>query len=198
MVYIFFCVSGALGTLNLNFTVPKRQGAMANTRRLEVDVSLLTESLRDYPGTVIVVGNAWPLHYNLDSLRQAFSALGQRVVNVVSTLADRQEEAILDFMSNRSEPYIILAPESEFSELTDSRRVDIDIERGFDEVASSALVAHLRAIGVPAISPLSYDDMLRATVKGHALRRAMRLLSRMHASEDVQFQRRLRSILGEG
>ncbi len=46
--------------------------------------------------------------------------------------------------------------------------------------------------------PLSYNDMLRATVSGHALRRTEQMLSRVHASEDVQFQSRLRSILGEG
>lgn len=198
MVYVFFCVSGALGPLNLNFTVPKRNGAMANLRPLVADVSLLTEVLRDYPGAVIIAGNAWPFHYSLDSLRHAFSALGQRVVNFVSTLSDTQEEAIFDFMSNRAEPYVILASrESEFSELTDSRRVDVDMERGFDQAARAALLAQLRAIGEPAIRALSYDDMLRATVSGHALRRAKRMLSRMHAREDIQFQYRLRTIVGE-
>ncbi|MGF6635369.1 hypothetical protein [Paraburkholderia sp. MM6662-R1] len=198
MVYVFFCVSGALGPLNLNFTVPQRHGRTAKMRRLEVDVSHLTEFLRDFPGVVVVAGNAWPFHHSLDSLRQAFAALGQRIVNFVSTLSDRQEEGIFDFMSNRSEAFVILASkESEFSELTDSQRVDIDIERGFDHAARSALLAQLREIGEPAIRPLSYDDMLRATVSGHALRRAKRMLSRMHASEDVQFQRSLRTIVGE-
>ncbi|WP_051481605.1 hypothetical protein [Paraburkholderia nodosa] len=199
MVYLFFCVSGALGPLNLNFSVPKRKGAMANMRRLEPDVYFLTETLGDYPGVVIVVGNAWPFHYSLDSLRQAFSTLGRRVTNFVSTLADRQEEAILDFMKSRTEPYVVVASkEAEFSELTDARRVDVDMQLGFNESAQSALVAHLRAIGEPAIRELAFDDMLRATVSGHALRRASRMLSLVHAMDDVEFQWRLRSILGEG
>ena len=198
MVYVFFCVSGALGPLNLNFSVPKRHSETAVMRRLEPDILLLTETLRDYPGAVVVAGNAWPFHYSLDSLRDAFSTLGRRVANFVSTLADRQEEAIFDFMSDRTEPYVVLAStEAEFSKLTDSRRVDIDIERGFDQDARSALLAQLRAIGEPAIRPLSYDDMLRATVSGHALRRAKRTFSRMHAGEDIRFQNRLRTIVGE-
>ncbi|MEX3999797.1 hypothetical protein AB4Y38_12960 [Paraburkholderia sp. EG285A] len=198
MVYVFFCVSGALDTLNLNFSVPKCHGGMANMRRLESDVSLLRETLRDYPGVVIVAGSAWPFHYSLDSLRQAFSELGQRVVNFISTLADRQEEAIFDFISYRSEPYVILASkEAEFSKLTDSRRVDVDMQLGFNESTQSALVAHLRTIGEPAIRPLSYDDMLRATVSGQALRRAKRMLSRMNAREDIQFQHSLRTIVGQ-
>lgn len=198
VVYVFFCVSGALGTLNLNFSVPKHHDEMANMRPLEPDVVLLSETLRDYPGVVIVAGNAWPFHHSLDSLREAFSPLGQRVVNVVSTLSDRQEEAILDFMANRSEPHVILASRaSEFTELTVSRRVDIDNKLGIDEFARSALMARLAAIGEPATRPLSCDDMLRATVTCHALRRATRLLSRMHASEDVQFQQSLRAIVGE-
>lgn len=198
MVYVFFCVNGTLSTLNLNFSVPKRSGATAQMRPLEVDVSLVTETLRAYPGAVLVPGNSWPFHYSLDSLQDAFSALGHRVVNFVSTLADKQEEAIFDFMLNRSEPYIILASdEAEFSRRTAMRRVHVDIEFGFNKSTQSTLVAHLRAIGEPALQPLSYDDMLRATVSGHALRRAHRLRSRMHASEDVDFQRSLRSILGE-
>lgn len=172
---------------------------MAKMRRLESDVSLLTETLCDYPGVAIVVGNAWPFHYSLDSLRQAFSTLGRRVTNFVSTMAYRQEEAILDFMNGRTEPYVVVAStESEFSKLTNARRVDVDMHLGFNDSAQSALVGQLRAIGEPAIRELAFDDMLRATVSGHALRRASRMLSLVHATDDVEFQWRLRSILGEG
>lgn len=196
MVYVFFCVSGALGTLNLNLSVSKRHGAEANVRLLDRDVALLTKTLRAFAGVVVVAGNSWPFYYDLESIRQAFSELGSRVVNVVKTLADKQEEAVLDFMSNRSEPFIVLAsPEFEFSALTESRRVDIDTRFGFDEAACSALLAQLRAVGEPAIRALSYDDMLRATVSGYALRRAKRMLSCTHAREDVQFQHSLRTIV---
>ncbi|MGF6370881.1 hypothetical protein OKW40_003631 [Paraburkholderia sp. RAU6.4a] len=199
MVYVFFCVSGALGPLNLNICVSKSQGTMANLRQLDRDVALLTKTLRAYPGAVIVAGNSWPFYYDFESIRQAFSELGSRVVNAVKTLADRQEEAVLGFMSNRAEPFVVLAsPEFEFSNLTESRRVDVDTRFGFDEAARSALLAQMRDVGEPAIRPLSYDDMLRATVSGLALRRTKRMLSRLHASEDVQFQQSLRSILGEG
>jgi hypothetical protein len=198
MVYVFFCVSGALGTLNLNLSVSKRHGDEAGVRLLDRDVALLTKTLRAFAGVVVVAGNSWPFYYDLESIRQAFSELGARVVNVVKTLADKQEEAVLDFMSNRSEPFIALASsEFEFSALTEPRRVDIDTRIGFDEAACSALLAQLRAIGEPAIRPLSYDEMLRATVSGHDLRRAKRMFSRMHASEDVQLQERLRGIIGE-
>ncbi|MGF6634157.1 hypothetical protein OKW38_002841 [Paraburkholderia sp. MM5496-R1] len=171
---------------------------MANMRSLEPDVLLLTETVRDYPGVVIVAGNAWPFHYSLDSLRQAFSILGRRVTNFVSTLADRQEEAIFDFMKDRAEPYVVIASkETEFSEPTDFQRVDFDMQLGFNESAQSALVSHLRAIGEPAIRELSYDDMLRATVSGHALRRARRMFSLMHAREDTLFQQSLHALVGK-
>jgi len=62
MVYLFFCVSGALDPLNLNFSVLKRQSATANMRRLEADVWPLTETLCGCPGAGIVVGNTWPFH----------------------------------------------------------------------------------------------------------------------------------------
>jgi hypothetical protein len=198
MVYVFFCVSGALGPLNLNITVPHRHGAKESVRRLDRDIARLTRTLRAYPGAVMVAGNGWPFYYDLESIRLAFEELGPRVINGVKTLADKQEQAVLDFMSNRSEPFVVLAsPEFEFSDLTQSRRIDIDTVSGFDEDAHSTLTTRLREIGEPAIRPLSYDDMLRATVSGHALRRAKRMLSRVHANEDVQFQRSLRAILGQ-
>lgn len=198
MVYIFFCVSGALGPLNVNITVPHRHGVKASVRPLDRDVALLTRTLCAYPGAVVVAGNSWPFYYDLESIRQAFSELGPRVVNAVKTLADKQEEAVLDFMSNRTEPFVVLAsPEFEFSDLTKSRRVDVDTRFGFDEAARSALLAQLRDIEEPAIRPLSYDDMLRATVTGHVLRRAKQMLSRMHAREDTLFQTSLRALVGK-
>ncbi|MEX3967219.1 hypothetical protein AB4Y42_34175 [Paraburkholderia sp. EG286B] len=198
MVYVFFCVSGAIGPLNLDFSLPKREGAMANMRRLESDVLLLAETLLNYSGVVIVVGNAWPFHYSLDSLRQAFATLGQRVVNFVNTLSDTQEEAILDFMKNRSDSFVILASsEFEFSDITSSRRVSINPEVGFDEAARRALAKQLQEFGELATRPLSDDEMLRATVGAYALRRARQLISPMRARNDRQFQRRLRSLVGE-
>lgn len=198
VVYVFFYVSGTLGPLSLNSTVPMREGAQVSIRPLEGDVSRLTKTLGDYPGAVIVAGNPWSLHFDLEAIQLAFSRLGGRVVNMVNALADRQEQAVADFMLNRSDPYIILAsPEFEFSAFTESRRIDIDSKVGFGEAACCALIAHLCSIGEPATRPLSYDDMLRATATGHALRRANRMLSRMHASEDVDFQRILRAVRGE-
>ncbi|WP_168664489.1 hypothetical protein [Paraburkholderia sp. SG-MS1] len=198
MVYVFFCMSGALGPLRPYCIVPKSHGEKANMRSLEGDVLRLEASLSDFPGAVIVAGNAWPLYYDLESIRQAFARLGSRVVNVVSTLADRKEEAVLDYMSNRSEPYVVLAsPEFEFSSRTDERRIDVDGQRGFDQDAQSALRARLRSIGDPAARPLTKDDILQATASALALRRASRILSRVRASEDSQFQRSLRALLGE-
>jgi hypothetical protein len=198
MVYVFFCVNGALGPLHLNLAVPELHGAKATIRPLDRDVALLTKTLRAYPGAVVVAGNSWPFYYDLESIRQAFSELGSRVVNAVKTLSDKQEEAVLDFMSNRSEPFVVLAsPEFDFTGLTELQQVDINVERGFDHAASSTLAANLKAIGEPATRPLSYDDMLRATVTGRALGRAKRMFSLVNAGEDVWFQQSLRAIVGE-
>jgi hypothetical protein len=101
-------------------------------------------------------------------------------------------------MENRTESFVILASsEFEFSDLTSSRRVNINSEVGFDEAARRALAKQLREFGELATRPLSYDEMLRATVGTYALRRARRFISPMRARNDMQFQRRLRSLVGK-
>ncbi|WP_429253974.1 hypothetical protein [Paraburkholderia sp. GAS334] len=174
-----------------------REGAPEATRELEVDALLLTRTLVPYPGAVIVVANDWPFYYDLEELRSS-REFGRRIVNVVRTLGSTKESAVLDFMSGRAEPFIVIAsPDFEFTQLTDSRRIDVGLEQGFDEEAQVSLLEHLRLLGEQATNPLSEDDMLRATVGSRDLRRARKYISPIRASGDVAFQHKLRSLIGK-
>ncbi|MFL9964653.1 hypothetical protein PQR02_27025 [Paraburkholderia sediminicola] len=196
MVYIFFCVSGVLGPMNRHPSLTTRENSPESCCSLERDVQLLGEALSAYPGAVIVVGNDWPLYYDLKTLRQADSGFGRRVLNVLNTIGSTKEQAVFDFMANRNEPFVILASQDfEFSHRTGSSRIDVDHERGFDDTARAALESHLRGFGAPATDALSDDDILRATVATAALRTARNFKFPLRANQDAAFQRRLAEML---
>lgn len=196
MVFIFFCVSGVLGPMSRHPSLTTRENAPEATRPLERDVQLLGKALSLYPGAVVVVGNDWPLYYDVKTLRQANSGFGRRVFNVLNTIGSTKEQAVFDFMANRDEPFVILASEDfEFTQRTASSRIDVDRERGFDETARAALELRLNGFGGYASDPLSNDDILRATVGIHALRKARDFKSPLRANEDVAFQRHLAEML---
>ncbi|SDC46682.1 hypothetical protein [Paraburkholderia lycopersici] len=198
MVYVFFCMNGELGPLRDYPSPTTREGCVPAKRHLAVDVSQLAETLAGYPGAVVVIGNSWPLYYDVKRMREACGELGMRIVNAVNTFGGTREQAVLDFMENRTESFVILASaEFEFSDLTSSRRVNVNPEAGIDEAVRRVLVKQLREFGALATRPVSDDEMLRATVAGHALRRAKRFISQMRARNDMQFQRRLRSLVGQ-
>lgn len=197
MVYVFFCVNGDLGQLRDYPSPTTREGWVPTSRDLAADVSRLEETLADYPGAVVVAGNSWPIYYDLKHLRDACGELGPRIVNAVNTFGGTREEAVLDFMENRADSFVILASsEFEFSDVTSSRRVDINPKVGFDKIARRDLVEQLREFGAFATRPVSDDEMLQATVSGHALRRAKRFILPMRARSDMRFQRKLRSLVG--
>jgi hypothetical protein len=198
VIYVFFCMSGELGPLRDYPSPTTREGWVPTARQLAVDISHLADALADYPGAVVVVGNGWPLYYDLKCIREVCGELGTRIVNALNTFGGTREQAVLDFMENRIESFVILASsEFEFSDLTSSRRVNTNPEVGLDEASRRALVKELHEFGEHATRPLSDDDMLRATVGTYALRRARRFISPMRARDDTQFQRRLRSLVGE-
>ncbi|MCG5077521.1 hypothetical protein [Paraburkholderia tagetis] len=198
MVYVFFCMNGELGPLRDYPSPTTREGWVPIARHLAVDISHLAKTLADYPGAVVVIGNGWPLYYDLKCIREVCGELGTRIVNAVNTFGGAREEAVLDFMENRTESFVILASsEFEFSDLTASRRVNINPEVGFDEAARRALAKQLHEFGELATCPLSDDEALRATVGAYALRRARRFISPMRARDDMQFQLRLRSLAGQ-
>jgi hypothetical protein len=197
VVYVFFCVGGVHGALLDKPSPMTRDEWVPTARSLTADISKLAETLGEYPGAVVVVGNAWPLYYDLSCIREVCGELGRRVVNVVSTLGHTLEEAVLDFMESRSEQFVILSStEFEFSDLTAAQRVNIDTNIGFDEMARIALVKQLQEFGQEGKRSLTEDDLLRAIIGGHALRRARRLISQIRAAEDLLFQRTLRSLVG--
>lgn len=182
MVFVFFCVSGTLGPVRRHPSLTTREGEPEAIRSLEADTLLLEKTLSAYPGAVIVVANDWPFYYDLENLRLACREFGRHVVNVVKTLGGTKEEAVLDFMSNRPEPFVVLAsPDFEFTQLTASRRIDVDRERGFDEAACATLSAHLHSLGDHSLSPLTDDDMLRAKVSRYATRRFRSYISNIRA-----------------
>jgi hypothetical protein len=198
MVYIFFCVSGVLGPMSRHPSLTTREKSPEATRALERDVHLLGKALSPYPGAVIVVGNDWPLYYDLKSLREAHHGFGWRVVNVLNTIGSTKEQAVFEFMANREEPFMILASlDFEFTHRTALSRIDVDPESGFDENACAALVVHLRGFGARATDALSDDDILRATVPTVSLRKARDFRSPLRANQDEAFQRRLAEMLSD-
>ncbi|WP_454808390.1 hypothetical protein [Paraburkholderia fungorum] len=198
MVFVFFCIGGVLGPMHPHASLTTRENVPEATRSLEADVSLLGRTLDAFPGVVVVVGNDWPFYYDIGLLRRECREFGRRVVNVVKTLGGSKEQAVLDFMYGRAEPFIVIAsPDFEFTELTASRRIDVDLEHGFDDEARAGLLEHLNTLGAYASNPLSEDDMLRATVGSRDLRRARKYISPIRASGDVAFQHKLRSLIGK-
>ncbi|WP_321943315.1 hypothetical protein [Paraburkholderia tropica] len=197
MVYILFCVSGALGKLCRHSPVTIREGEVAVTRSLERDALLLANTLKARPGAVVVVGNDWPFSYDLEMVRHESHPFGQRVVNMVNTIGSTKEEAVLDFMEGRREPFVILASgDYEFSELTVDQRVDVDHRSGLDEAACLQFEKKLQVVNEEIMRPLSDDEVLRAGASRSALRRARRYIAPLRAAEDLQFQRSLCSLMG--
>jgi len=196
MVFVFFCVGGVLPPMCRHPSLTMREGAPQATRTLEADALLLARTLAPYPGAVIVIANDWPYHYDLESLRSS-AEFGRSIVNVARTLGSTKESAVLDFMSGRAEPFIVIAsPHFEFTDLTDSSRIDVGLEQGFDEEARVSLLEHLNMLGEHATKQLSDDDMLRAVVASRDLRRARKYISLIRASDDAAFQHKLRSFIG--
>lgn len=197
MVFVFFCVSGVLGPMRRHPSLTTRESEPEVSRSLEADMALVARALNAYPGAVVVIGNDWPFYHDVSTLRAACGELGRRIVNVVRTLGGTKEAAVLDFMSGRAEPFVVIASvDFEFTELTASRRIDVSLEHGFDDEARACLIERLHTLGQHASNPLSDDDMLRATVGSRDLRRAQKYISSVRAGGDVSFQRKLRFFLG--
>lgn len=197
MVFVFFCVSGVLPPMCRHPSLTTREGAPRMARGLESDALLLARTLDPYPGAVIVVANDWPFYFDLKVLRTS-REFGRRIVNVVRTLGSTKEAGVLDFMAGRAEPFVVISSSDfEFSDLTNSKRIDVDPVRGFDQEACVVLNEYLSELGEHASSPLSENDMLRATVGNRDLRRALDFMSRIRANDDAAFQRKLRSLIGE-
>jgi hypothetical protein len=198
MVFIFFSLSGALGPMVHHPSLTTREGKPGASRLLEADTSRIAEVLDAYPGAVVVIANDWPFYYDLAKLREAGREFERRIVNVVRTVGGSKEDAILDFMACRAEPFIVLASRDfEFTERTASVRVDIDDNNGFDDAARENLLHHLRPLGLHASNPLSEDDALRATVSNRELQRAQKLFHPIRAGNDSAFQGALRLLLAK-
>lgn len=198
MVFVFFCVSGTLGPMRRHPSLTTREDEPEAIRSLESDALLLAKTLSAYPGAVVVIANDWPFYYDRENVRLACLEFGCRVVNVVKTLGGSKEAAVLDFMLTRPEPFVVVvSPDFEFTQLTASRRIDVDRERGFDEAACAALSAHLHSLGDHSLSPLSDDDMLRATVSRYATRRVRNYISNIRTGEDFESQRNLHLLASE-
>lgn len=175
-----------------------RDDQLAAHRSLAPDLINFEGALAAFPGAVIVIANDWPFFYDLETIRRAGEGFGRRFLNVVNTFGGSKEDAVLDFMMFRTNPFVVVASsEFEFSSLTASRRVDLDHRRGFDEVARQALETQLRALDEHATRQLSDEEMLEASSSRQAIRRARRFVMLMRADEDLQFQRSLRSLVGE-
>jgi hypothetical protein len=139
----FFCMSGVLGSMHRHPSLTTRENVPEGTRPSEADVLLLAGTLSEYLRTVIVVGNDRPFNYDLGSLWEADRGFGRRVANAFNTLGSSTVQVVLDFMTTRIEPFVVLAsPDFEFTHRTSSSRIDLDQERGFDEAARAALEMH--------------------------------------------------------
>lgn len=199
MVFVFFCVSGVLGPIQRHLSLTTREDALTSARSLDADMLALANALERFPGAVIVVGNDWPLLYDIETVRTTCSTVGRRIVNGLNVLSDTREQAVLDFMSTRPEPYLVVASSDfEFSEITRSKRIDINCATGFDYTAQSMLVSRLHEIGYFAIRPVTGAEMLGAMSSGRQLERARRFAAALYAAQDEKFQVALQSLLGEG
>lgn len=175
-----------------------RDDQVARYRSLATDLANFEGALAAFPGAVIVIANDWPFFFDMETIRRAAEGFGRRVFNVVTTLGGSKEDAVLDFMMFRSNPFVVVAsPEFEFSSMTASQRLNLDHKRGFDEVARQALETQLRALDEHAMRPLSDEETLEASSSRQAIRRARRFVLLRRADEDLQFQRRLRSLMGQ-
>lgn len=196
MVFIFFCVSGVLGSMSRHPSLTTREAEPQATRPLATDTSLIAATLTGYPGAVVVIANDWPFFYDLNSLREAGREFERRIVNVVRTLSDSKESAVLDFMNGRAEPFIVIASQDfEFTEKTAGKCIHIDDKHGFNDVAHGRLQEQLRAFGERALRPLSEDEIMRASISTRDLRRAQKLFLPTCSSNDRTFRRELRSRL---
>lgn len=178
MVLIFFCVSGVLGAIDRHPSITTRENEPEATRSLEADARLFAKTIERYPGAVVVIANDWPLLYDLDFLRQECAPFAQRIVNAVRVLGGTKEEAILGFLSSRSVEYVVVtSPDFEFSGLTAGRRLNVGAEAGFDEQAADRLRTLLEECGDVARSPVSTDDIMRATAGNPWVRRMQTYLA---------------------
>ncbi|VWC31789.1 hypothetical protein BLA23254_06393 [Burkholderia lata] len=102
----------------------------------------------------------------------------------------------MSFMTNRTDPYIIVASKDfEFSDATVSNRVDVRAEVGFDSEAARNLHKRLLELGDAATRPVSNDEVLRAMVGGNTLRRLSSYTGPLRADCDLQFQARFKELL---
>ncbi|ARK48553.1 hypothetical protein [Burkholderia pseudomallei] len=179
MVFVFFSVSGVLGAMDRHPSITTRENEPAATRSLESDVRLFAQTIESFPGALVVIANDWPLLYDREFLWQECALLGPRIVTSVRILGGTKEESILTFMTSRSEPYIVVtSSDFEFSAETAGRRVNVDLEAGFDEEAANRLRVLLEECGEAATRPVSTDDVIRATAGNPWMRRVQTYLAR--------------------
>ncbi|QQJ96420.1 hypothetical protein JG536_28140 (plasmid) [Burkholderia ambifaria] len=196
VVLLFFCVSGVLGAIRRHPSITTRDNEPVYTRSLESDARLLAQTIEPFPGALVVIANDWPLFYDVTFLRRHCVGFGRRIVNSEKSLGSAKEESILSFMSNRHDPYIVVAStDFEFSEVTASNRVDVRLDMGFDNEAAKNLHERLVELGDAASRPVSSDEVLRAMVGGNTLRRLGSYTAPLRADGDRQFQARLKELL---
>ncbi|RQP35005.1 hypothetical protein [Burkholderia ubonensis] len=178
MVLLFFCVSGVLGAIDRHPSITTRENEPEATRSLESDARLFARAIAPFPGVVVVIANDWPLLYDLEFLRHECAPFGQRIVNSVRVLGGTKEDAILTFMSSRSAEYVVVAStDFEFSEEMARRRVNVSLETGFDKQAAERLRRLLEEYGEAAATPVSTDDVMRATTGNPSMRRLQSYLA---------------------
>ncbi|NRD81665.1 hypothetical protein FG484_02630 [Burkholderia pseudomallei] len=171
MVIVFFCISGALGTMRRHPSITTKDSQAKLNHSLDADCRLFGKTIDWFPGAVVVVANDWPLIYDLNTLRKECASFGHRIVNSVKLVGGTKEDAILAFMASRSEPYAVVASSDfEFTEVTAEKRVDVGLEVGFECDAAQRLRAILESHGEEATRPLSADEVRRATVNNQMLR----------------------------
>ncbi|WP_442808839.1 hypothetical protein [Trinickia soli] len=178
MVLLFFCVSGVLGAIDRHPSITTRENEPEATRSLESDARLFAQAIEPFPGALVVIANDWPLLYDLEFLRQEFALFGPRIVNSVKILGGTKEEQLLTFMAARSAPYVVVASSDfEFSEVTAGRRVNVNLEVGFDEEASGRLRELLEEYGEAAQRPALAHDIMTATAGNPWMQRVQSYLA---------------------
>jgi hypothetical protein len=164
MVLLFFCISGVLGSLTKLPLGSPRGGVRQQGRNLASDVDLLAQTLRRYPGVLVVIGNDWPLATSIDVLRSELTRLHPKVADVLDRGEKTTEEAILEHAAEKGVPYAVLAsPGFAFTKRTANVRVDVTEESGLDSEAADRLEVLLTSFGGQATSYVTLKEFREST-----------------------------------
>ncbi|WP_157697428.1 hypothetical protein [Caballeronia calidae] len=129
-------------------------------------MDLLAQTLKRYPGVLLVVANDWPLASSIDVVRTELTRLRPRVADVLDRgrREKTREEAIFEHAAEKDAAFAILSsPEFAFTARTVNVRVNVTEETGFDSEAADKLEVMLSSFGEQATSYITLQEFRQST-----------------------------------